>query len=282
MKSTKVKQLSDVCSNVSKELITAYKMQHSVSTADHLSLRILFVTVAPFSVSAMLYTLSNNLGYHILKYMDPVSYQVLSNFKIFTTAVLFRIILRKPLTRTQWIALILLMTSSMLDGASGKIGSSGDEANTMTASYMHITYFGIFLMIVYTTTSGFTAIYTEYIYKKMPEMDINLQNCLLYTFGILINGFLLVTSCLSEHKPLNLFKGFSVYTWIIVLTQSLVGISFGYVLKYASNITRLFIIGCSMVFTTLMAMLIWSMPINPLFLLTVSLIMLSLYLYHKE
>ncbi|KAL3310359.1 hypothetical protein Ciccas_011076 [Cichlidogyrus casuarinus] len=257
----------------------AYRIQNTNSTANHLSPRILFVTVAPFTVSAILYTFSNNLSYHTLKYMDPVSYQVLTNLKILTTAVLFRIILRKPLTWKKWLALLLLMAGSMLDGASGKVGSSSSV--NMTASYMHVTYFGIFLMMIYTTISGFSGVYTEYTIKKIPKMDINLQNCLLYIFGILINGFLFVTSGLSDNKPLNLFEGFSVYTWIIILTQSLVGIFFGYVFKYASNITRLFIIGCSMVLTTLLAMLIWAMPIHPLFLLTASLIILSLYLYYS-
>lgn len=51
--------------------------------------------IAPFSVPAIFYTITNNLGIVIQMEMDPATYQVLGNFKILSTAILFRIIIKK-------------------------------------------------------------------------------------------------------------------------------------------------------------------------------------------
>ncbi|CAB4007108.1 probable UDP-sugar transporter SLC35A4, partial [Paramuricea clavata] len=47
-----------------------------------------------FSVPAILYTVNNNLVVHIQAYVDPASFQVLSNLKIVITVILYRIILK--------------------------------------------------------------------------------------------------------------------------------------------------------------------------------------------
>ena len=62
----------------------------------------------PYSIPGLLYFINNNLAVHMQLYMDPASYQILSNFKIVTTAILYRIIIKKKLSRQQWLAVSLL------------------------------------------------------------------------------------------------------------------------------------------------------------------------------
>jgi probable UDP-sugar transporter A4 len=62
----------------------------------------------PYSIPGILYFINNNLAVHMQIHMDPASYQILSNFKIFTTAILYRLIIKHKLTRQQWFALSLL------------------------------------------------------------------------------------------------------------------------------------------------------------------------------
>jgi hypothetical protein len=62
----------------------------------------------PYSIPSLLYFINNNLAVHMQLHMDPTSYQILSNFKILTTAVLYRLIIKQKLTRQQWFALSLL------------------------------------------------------------------------------------------------------------------------------------------------------------------------------
>ncbi|CAM4758531.1 unnamed protein product [Rotaria magnacalcarata] len=62
----------------------------------------------PYSIPGILYFINNNLAVHMQVQMDPASYQILSNFKILTTAILYRIIIKQKLTRRKWFALSLL------------------------------------------------------------------------------------------------------------------------------------------------------------------------------
>lgn len=67
----------------------------------------------PYSIPGMLYFINNNLAVHMQVQMDPASYQILSNFKILTTAILYRLIIKKKLTRSQWFALLLLFVGGL-------------------------------------------------------------------------------------------------------------------------------------------------------------------------
>ena len=62
----------------------------------------------PYSIPGILYFINNNLAVHMQVQMDPASYQILSNFKILTTAILYRIIIKHKLSRQQWSALLFL------------------------------------------------------------------------------------------------------------------------------------------------------------------------------
>jgi len=62
----------------------------------------------PYSIPGLLYFINNNLAVHMQLHMDPASYQILSNFKIVTTAILYRIIIKQQLSRQQWFAVSLL------------------------------------------------------------------------------------------------------------------------------------------------------------------------------
>ena len=44
-----------------------------------------------YAVPALCYCVNNNLGVALQRFMDPATYMVLGNFKIVTTAILFRV-----------------------------------------------------------------------------------------------------------------------------------------------------------------------------------------------
>ena len=67
----------------------------------------------PYSIPGILYFINNNLAVHMQIHMDPASYQILSNFKILTTAILYRLIIKQKLKRQQWFALSLLFIGGL-------------------------------------------------------------------------------------------------------------------------------------------------------------------------
>ena len=56
-----------------------------------------------------LFTIQNNLSFVALSYMDAASFQVMSQLKILTTAVMSILMLRTKLDGYKWLSLFLLM-----------------------------------------------------------------------------------------------------------------------------------------------------------------------------
>uniref|UniRef100_A0A1I8JM73 EamA domain-containing protein n=1 Tax=Macrostomum lignano TaxID=282301 RepID=A0A1I8JM73_9PLAT len=86
--------------------------------------------------------------------MDTLSYQILSNLKILTTAVLFQIIMREHISRVNWLALLILFAAGVANGAGGLMEKSLSEAR------LHVTPVGLGMILIYCTISGLASVYT--------------------------------------------------------------------------------------------------------------------------
>ncbi|KAL6550339.1 hypothetical protein OROMI_020827 [Orobanche minor] len=64
--------------------------------------------VSVYPIPAALYLVKNLLQYYIFVSVDAPGYQILKNFNIIGTGVLYRIILQKKLSEIQWYAFLLL------------------------------------------------------------------------------------------------------------------------------------------------------------------------------
>ncbi|CAL8333986.1 probable UDP-sugar transporter protein SLC35A4 [Gadus morhua] len=233
--------------------------------------------VAPYAVPALLYALNNNLVVLMQAYMDPSSYQVLSNLKIASTALLYSFCLGRRLRPVQWSALGLLMGAGVCHSYSSLRSGDLEQAAADSSTRLHITAWGLFLVLLYCFVSGLAAVYTERVLKSQP-LPLSLQNLYLYAFGVAING---VTYLSSDTGEKGFLEGYSGAVWAIIAGQAANGLLMSVVLKHGSGITRLFVISSSMLVNALLSWAFLGLEVTPLFLLPVTMTAFAAYLYYK-
>ncbi|XP_031713852.1 probable UDP-sugar transporter protein SLC35A4 [Anarrhichthys ocellatus] len=235
------------------------------------------VRVAPYAVPAMLYALNNNLVVLMQAYMDPSSYQVLSNLKIASTALLYSLCLGKRLRPSQWLAVGLLVGAGVCHSYSSLDLGDPERADAEEGLSLHITAWGLFLVLVYCCVSGLAAVYTERVLKSQ-KLPLSLQNLYLYVFGVAINGLSSFSFAAAEKSFL---EGYSGVVWVIIAGQAANGLLMSVVLKHGSGITRLFVISCSMLVNALLSWAILGLQLTPFFLLPISMIGLAAFMYYR-
>ncbi|XP_039518898.1 probable UDP-sugar transporter protein SLC35A4 [Pimephales promelas] len=230
-------------------------------------------TVTPYAVPAVLYAFNNNLVVFMQAYMDPSSFQVLSNLKIVSTALLYTSCLGKRLRRGQWFALGMLVGAGVSHSYSGLDREPSEE--DQSASRLHITSWGLLLVLVYCFISGLAAVYTERVLKTQ-RLPLSLQNLFLYVFGVAIN----LASHVSGGGRQGFLEGFSPLVWLIIAGQVANGLLMSVIMKHGTGITRLFVISSSMLVNGVLSWGLLGIQLTPYFLFPVVLIGWAVYLYY--
>ncbi|XP_071488678.1 probable UDP-sugar transporter protein SLC35A4 [Diadema antillarum] len=207
-------------------------------------------------------------------------HSILCNLKIVSTAVLYRIFLKNRLSFKQWLAIGLLLAGSVSNGLAG-ITSSG---RSRSLSEIYVTIPGLLLILIYCSISGMSGIYTEYILKKYKQVSLHQQNVFLYLFGLVFNsmGYIMTSPGSSDGSVGGFFTGFSTWTVVVILTQSLNGMIMGFLFKHGNNIMRLFTISASMLVTTVFSVIIFSLQLNVFFYMALLSVLFALWLYYKK
>ncbi|KAF1789593.1 Nucleotide-sugar transporter [Phytophthora cactorum] len=117
---------------------------------DHLQLQKSFY----YAVPALLNALESNLNYVVLRYLDAATVSVLWNLKILLTAVLFRYVLKHPLSELHKMAIVLLIL--------GVLTSQSDRRLTECGA-------GLSLALVGVTLSSCASVFAEWTLKRQSD-----------------------------------------------------------------------------------------------------------------
>ncbi|KAG9390144.1 Nucleotide-sugar transporter [Carpediemonas membranifera] len=186
------------------------------------------------ALPAALYAINNNLVFTILRHLEPAIFQVVSNFKIISTALLMRVFLRRRFTQLHYLTLFLLII--VISWTQYSPSSSRREGGSI----------GFVLALLYTFNSSLASVYTEYVLKRHSHISVHVMNTQLYFWGVAFN---LAYWLLVDRDPVrsNFFSGWTPVVWLLVLTMSCSGLLISSVMRFADNLVKIFCSSISVV-----------------------------------
>ncbi|CDP14485.1 unnamed protein product [Coffea canephora] len=213
-------------------------------------------------------TTLDEVSYYIFAYVDAPGYQILKNFNIISTGVLYRIILKKKLSETQWAAFVLLCA-----------GCTTAQLNPSSDHVLQTPFQGWLMAIVMALLSGFAGVYTESIIKKRPSRNINVQNFWLYVFGMVFNAIAILVQDFDAVANKGFFHGYSLITVLMILNHALSGIAVSMVMKYADNIVKVYATSVAMLLTAIVSVFLFGFHLSLAFFLGSIVVSVSIYLH---
>ena len=237
---------------------------------------------AKLVVPACLYTLQSNLLYVAVSNLDAVTYQVLYQLKILTTAIFSVVLLRRHLHLVQWLSLLLLLGGVTLVQVSNlEATGSGDNAmmavvETRTAG----TTKGLAAVISACCSSGFAGVYFEQVLKS-SKISLWVRNIELALIGIVAGLGGLWYSDAQAILAQGFFYGYTSTVWCVIGLQALGGIVVALVVKYTDSVLKGFSTAISIVASCLVSHLFLEedVQISPRFILGIVLVMFATIMY---
>ena len=188
-----------------------------------------------FALPAFCYFVSNNCMFYIIRELGPTTYQITSNLKVLSTALLMRVCLDRKLSWTKWKALVLLVLGSV-------------NAELTDGKHLRGTFLGYFVVISSCFISSLGGVLSEKLLKGTTDLHlsdcIHWQNIQLYFFGVIF-GLLSLMFFSDFNVSDGILHGFNFAAYSAVTALTVSGVSVSFILKYIDNIAKCFVMAAS-------------------------------------
>eukprot|EP01084_Bolivina_argentea_P267202 453524_1 len=208
-----------------------------------------------FCIPAIIYSITNNLTFYELQYMDPATSSVLSQTKIIGTAFLWWYVFQKHLNKQKIISLLLLTCGSIL------VALPNNNVNQMYILWPA----GPSLKVVNVVLKCISCILTEWIYKKYGKnRSMHVDNLSMYFWGVLANLFQYYCTKKDVGGKLSitlkyLINEFNIYTYLLIVVNVAQGLCISFILKYFNNIVKLMMFAASIVLIGVLTYIIFDL-----------------------
>ncbi|XP_075771892.1 UDP-galactose translocator-like [Pelodiscus sinensis] len=233
-----------------------------------------YLDTLKLAVPSLIYTLQNNLQYVAISNLPAATFQVTYQLKILTTAVFSVLMLRKSLSRLQWLSLLLLFAGVAIvqveQGQGGRAGSPGAAPQSYAV--------GLAAVVVSCLSSGFAGVYFEKILKG-SSASIWLRNVQLGLFGTLLGLLGMWWAEGAGVAARGFFHSYSPLVWGVILNQAFGGLLVAVVVKYVDNILKGFATSLSIVASTVASVYLFGFQPRLPFVLGAGLVIGAVYMY---
>jgi UDP-sugar transporter A1/2/3 len=212
------------------------------------------------ALPAGLFTLQNFLIFLSLSNLDVMTFQILSQTKLLSAAVFSVWLLKKGLNNSQWASLVLLTAGVFLAQYETATGSRKTPAppGHDDDEHMNVLLGGV-SCIISGLSSSFAGVYFEKVVKTTPP-SLAVRNIHLGLFGIpfaLASMLVLDVWGCDDPKGFRYFRGYSHFTFWLIVVHAVGGLLVAAVVKYADNILKGFATAVAIIVSGVFASLLW-------------------------
>ena len=187
---------------------------------------------------AVLYVINNQLAFVLFLHVDIASISMFKSFSSLLAAILLWTFFERQLSREQWASILLQVIGLIIVQYDG----------CKNIPILAWKYY--FILMGSTLITAIASVLNERLIKTYT-ININIQNAILYSFGLMMNLGLFMYSPdlfnkendVSQRK--GFFEGYSMSVLAIVACNSLLGIVITFVYKYADAIVKTFSTSCA-------------------------------------
>lgn len=236
------------------------------------------------SVPALLYLISNTSLYMAITHLSLSLQTGLYQAKLILVAVMSYILLNRIYSLKQWCCLATLSAGVTMVALSEHTGSSAKDTDYESPNL----FLGLLEMCVANVCSCAAGVYFEKVLKEdcksiwpmARPLSMWMRNLHLSFFslaiGILAYGW---RSCSRTEAPMPFFHGFSVLVWTQAGLLAGGGLLASAVLKYADSVTKAVATAVGTGLMAAVSIVLLKTPVTLVFLVGVTLIILSVYLF---
>ncbi|XP_073675598.1 UDP-galactose translocator [Garra rufa] len=237
------------------------------------SIVVQYLDTLKLAVPSLIYTLQNNLQYVAISNLPAATFQVTYQLKILTTALFSVLMLRKSLTKIQWISLVLLFAGVAIVQVEQE-GGKQKEAVSANQNYFK----GLVSVIISCLSSGFAGVYFEKILKG-SSASVWMRNIQLGIFGTLMGLLGMWWNDGAAIAEKGFLFGYTPMVWGVIFNQAFGGLLVAVVVKYADNILKGFATSFSIIVSTITSVYLFGFHVDLIFTLGAGLVIGAVYMY---